>query len=83
MSTEAGNGTSKRFRRVVVLAPLAVLALSWSTSSVRGDVGVANVALLLAAVTVWAALSNAVLGVVTAIVAALRWCSWTSITSSM
>ena len=54
-----------------MLAPLAVLALSWSTSSVRGDVGVANVALLLAAVTVWAALSNAVLGVVTAIVAAM------------
>jgi hypothetical protein len=57
--------------RIVLLAPVVALALSWSTSSVRDDVGVANVALLLAVITVWAALSNAVLGVVTAVLAAV------------
>ena len=71
MSTGAGKGPTSKVGRIVLLAPVAVLALSWATSSVRNDVGVANVALLLAAITVLAALSNAVLGVVTAVVAAV------------
>jgi hypothetical protein len=71
MSAGAGNSPTSKVGRIVLVAPVVVLALSWSTSSVRGDVGVANVALLLAAITVWAALSNAVLGVITAIVAAV------------
>lgn len=47
-----------------------VVVLSWATSNARDDLGIANTALLLAAITVAAASSSSLAGVVTACAAA-------------
>ena len=56
---------------VTVAAPVIVFAVAWATASVREDMGIANVALVLASVTAVAALASARAGLVTSIVAAL------------
>ncbi len=63
--------TARATAPVTVVAPLIVLAVAWATASVREDMGIANVALVLATVTAAAALVSARAGFATSIVAAL------------
>lgn len=55
----------------VVVGPIVVFAIAWATASVRQDMGIANVALVLAAVTISAALLSSLAGLTTSIVAAM------------
>lgn len=50
---------------------MIVFAIAWSTASVRQDMGIANVALLLAAITIGAALLSSLGGLTTSVVAAM------------
>ena len=59
-----------RWARTLVF-PAVALFVSWSTSSVRADLGVANLALGLAVLTTVAALRSWPVGVVTSVVSAL------------
>jgi K+-sensing histidine kinase KdpD len=54
-----------------VVGPIGVFAVAWATASVRQDMGIANVALLLAAITIVAALINSLAGLLTSVVAAM------------
>ena len=56
---------------MIVLGPLAAIIVAWATESVRDDMGVANVALVLALVCVAAALVHPGAGLFTSAVAAL------------
>ena len=58
-------------RGAMTLGPLAVVGCAWATSGVRGSVGTANVALILAGITVAVALVTWVGGLVTSTTAAL------------
>jgi K+-sensing histidine kinase KdpD len=58
-------------RWVLALGPLTAIVVAWATESVRDDMGVANVALVLALVCVAAALVHPRAGLVTSAVAAL------------
>jgi K+-sensing histidine kinase KdpD len=66
--------TSKEFKTLeksaLILFPAIAAFISWSTSSIRESVGVANVALVLAIVTTCAALLRWEAGVLTSLVAA-------------
>lgn len=55
----------------VVVGPITVFVVAWTTASVRQDMGIANVALVLAAITIGAALVSSLAGLVTSIVAAM------------
>lgn len=58
-------------RITLIVAPATAFVVAWATSSVREDMGIANIALVLAAITTAAALTSWVAGVTTSIVAAL------------
>lgn len=58
-------------RITLIVAPTVAFVVAWATSSVREDMGIANIALVLAAITTAAALISWVAGVTTSIVAAL------------
>lgn len=61
----------KKYRTAsLVVFPAACFALSWATSSVRDDLGVANIALALAILTVTAGFVRWESGIVTSLVAA-------------
>ena len=68
------NGTNKQYvaleRTSVVIFPLVAVLISWSTSSIRENVGVANVALVLAIITTCAAMLRWDAGILTSLVAA-------------
>lgn len=68
------NGTSKQFaaleRASIIFFPVVAVLISWSTSSIRENIGVANVALVLAIVTTCAALLRWEAGILTSLVAA-------------
>ena len=64
------SSSSSRWLNPAVF-PIVAFALSWATSSVRADLGVANVALGLAVITTVAALVTWPAGVVTSVVSAL------------
>jgi len=55
----------------MVVGPLLTIGVAWATERARGDMSIANVALVLAFVTVAAALVNPMAGFVTSAVAAL------------
>jgi hypothetical protein len=55
----------------VVAGPIVVFAIAWATSSVSRDVSIANVALVLAAATIAAALLSSLAGLATSVVAAM------------
>lgn len=55
----------------VVVGPVIVVAIAASTASVRQDMGIANVALVLAAVTIGAALLSSLAGLTTSVAAAM------------
>lgn len=57
-------------RASIVLFPVIAVIISWSTSSIRENIGVANVALVLAIVTTCAALLRWEAGILTSLVAA-------------
>ncbi|HZX55288.1 MAG TPA: DUF4118 domain-containing protein [Ilumatobacteraceae bacterium] len=58
-------------RTALVLGPVLAIAVAWATSAVRTDMTIANTALVLAFVSVAAALVNPVAGFLTSAVAAL------------
>ncbi len=58
-------------RAAVVIGPVAVALVAWATESSKGDMAIANVALLLAALCVGAALLSWQAGIVTSVVAGL------------
>ena len=68
------SGTSKQFvaleRASIIFFPLVAVLISWSTSSIRENIGVANIALVLAILTTCAALLRWEAGIVTSLVAA-------------
>jgi hypothetical protein len=68
------NGASKQFvaleRTSIIVFPVVAVLISWSTSSIRESIGVANVALVLAIVTTCAALLRWEAGILTSLVAA-------------
>ena len=68
------NGISKQFvaleRASIIFFPVVAVLISWSTSSIRENIGVANVALVLAIVTTCAALLRWEAGILTSLVAA-------------
>lgn len=68
------NRTSKQFvalaRASIILFPAVAVLISWSTSSIRENIGVANVALVLAILTTCAALLRWEAGILTSLVAA-------------
>jgi hypothetical protein len=68
------NGNSKQFaaleKMAIGLFPLLAVLISWSTSSIRESIGVANVALVLAIITTCAALLRWEAGILTSLVAA-------------
>jgi K+-sensing histidine kinase KdpD len=55
----------------VVVGPIVVFVVAWATASVREDMGIANVALVLAGITIVAALLSSLAGLVTSVVAAM------------
>ena len=57
-------------RASLVVFPATAVIVSWSTSSIRETIGVANVALVLAIATTWAALLSWEAGVLTSLVSA-------------
>ena len=68
------SGTSKQFvalqRASIIFFPLVAVLISWSTSSIRENIGVANIALVLAILTTCAALLRWEAGILTSLVAA-------------
>jgi len=66
-----GTANLSSTRWVIVLGPLAAIIVAWTTASVSDDIGVANVALVLALVCVAAALVHPGAGLFTSAVAAL------------
>ena len=66
-----GSDNVSFVRWVVVLGPLTAIVVAWATQSVTDDIGVANVALLLALVSVGVALVRPGAGLFTSAVAAL------------
>ena len=68
------SGTSKQFvalqRASIIVFPLVAVLISWSTSSIRENIGVANIALVLAILTTCAALLRWEAGILTSLVAA-------------
>lgn len=69
---QTGPWTWQRLANAAVVGgPLLVVAIAWSTASVREDMGIANVALVLAVVTIVAALLSSLAGLTTSVVAAM------------
>lgn len=72
MTSPADSVRSEELRFAASVAgPIVVFVCAWATSSVRGDLGTANIALILAIVTVVVALTSWIGGLITSTVAAL------------
>ncbi len=68
----AHDGTMSRLRRPLPLAgPIVVLLVAWASTGVRSTMGIANVALVMAVITVGVASVSWVAGLSTSLVAAL------------
>lgn len=71
-STGSNPWSWQQFGRAAVIAgPVIVVGIAASTASVRQDMGIANVALVLAAVTIGAALLGSLAGLTTSVAAAV------------